>query len=106
MAIKLNGTEITINRLNGTSITEESINGTKVYPTDVPATAWQYTSPTQDFVQEFEVEMFLSDLQQEGCGFSTSHLPPASNYFVGDVIRGRLNTPSSTCPTWIYYEAI
>lgn len=106
MAIKLNGTEITINRLNGTSITEESINGTKVYPTNVPATAWQYTSPTQDFVQEFEVEMFLSDPQREGCGFGTSHLPPASNYFVGDVIRGRLNTPSSTCPTWIYYEAI
>lgn len=106
MAIKLNGTEITINRLNGTSITEESINGTKVYPTDVPATAWQYISPTQDFVQEFEVESFTHDPGLEGCGFGTANLPPASNYNVGDIIRCRRNTPSSTCPTWIYYEAI
>lgn len=106
MAIKLNGTEITINRLNGTSITEESINGTKVYPTDVSATAWQYTSPTQDFVQEFEVESPFINPTTEGCGFNTSNLPPASNYFVGDSIRGRLNTPSGPCPTWIYFIAI
>lgn len=35
MAIKLNGSDVTVNRLNGADITLESLNGVQVYPSEI-----------------------------------------------------------------------
>lgn len=37
MAIRINGTDITVNRLNGSNITLESLNAVRVYPNDPTA---------------------------------------------------------------------
>lgn len=108
MAIKLNGTEITINKLNGGDVSVEKLNGTKVYPTDVPATSWSLLSGTNyDYIASFEQTSLLVNPSVIGCGFNITDLPSASLYSVGDIVRARLNpTSGNPCDTWVYYEAI
>ena len=108
MSIKLNGVEITSNRLNGSNVSEEKLNGVKVWPTAVPATSWSMLGTgNYDYIASFEETSFIIDPDVIGCGFSSTHLPSASLYLVGDIVRGRMNaTYGNPCDTWVYYEAV
>lgn len=107
MAIKLNGVEITSNKLNNSNVTLENLNGVKVFPTAVPATGWSLVGESNDYIASFEQTNFLIDPNTIGCGYSITHLPSASLYLVGDIVRGRMNPISGNpCNTWVYYEAV
>lgn len=105
MAIKLNGVEITSNKLNSSNVTLENLDGVKVFPTAVPATGWAMVGASSNYIASFEQTEFFIDPLAIGCGFDTTHLPSASQYLVGDIVRGRLNSSGLECNTWVYYEA-
>lgn len=72
-----------------------------------PTLEWERTEETLiGLIGEFDITDEANNPAVEGCGFVEAHLPLASNYAVGDVVRGRLNTQSSTCQTWAYFKAI
>ncbi len=76
--------------------------------TAVNATSWSILGAgNYDYVASFEKTAFLIDPTVIGCGYSSTDLPSASLYLVGDIVRGRLNSArGGMCDTWAYFEAV
>ena len=83
MAIKLNGTEITINKLNGTSITEEKLNGTVVYPQGTLMAQWQYVTyySSEQHNEDLFISLNVGSYQQGLIHLNSNY--PAENYYEG-----------------------
>lgn len=107
MAIIFTGTTITAVKHTTTDIDTVVHTGTTVFTSGpTMATAWNTTTTQTPLTASFETQDFFNNPTENGCGISAGNLPSATNYTVGTIVRGRLNTSGSTCPTWRYFIAV
>lgn len=106
MAITHTGTTITNISFTGTTIQTVVHTGTTVFTSGPSGPTWSTTTTQTPLTASFETQEFFNTPTITGCGFGTVDLPSASNYTVGTIVRGRLNTFDSTCSTWQYFIVV
>lgn len=87
----------------------ENPHGITILNPEQPALDWEEIDEDLSFIKKFEFFEEFTGTHLQGCGFGPSELAliPATDYSIGDVIRGRLNKiGGSTCPTWAYFKVV
>ncbi len=92
-----------------TATIAENPHGISLLNPEQPALDWEEIDEDLGFIKEFEFFEEFTGTHLPGCGFGFRELDsiPATDYSIGDVIRGRLNKiGGSTCPTWAYFKVV